>query len=818
MSTLAQDLAYAVRTLRRSPGYFAVALVILALGIGGNTLIFGLVRSVLLRPLPFPDADRLEVIWGSFRRMSDDEVAASIPEYEDYAAGLKSFSGLAAFTPVSANITGIDTPVRLQSMVVSANFFDVLGARAVLGRTFVKEDDAGGIGYVAVVSDRFWRDFLGSDPRVIGRKFRFDQDDFTIIGVLAPDFEQPLDDPNTPTDIWAPTNFRIPQLPYQIRVARFLNVIGRRAPGVTPERAAAELRQAARRLAAQYLDAYPADAGWDLWSRPLMTQVTGTARPALMVLLGAVALVLLAACANLAGLLLARASARQREVAVRLALGATRRRLLRQLLAESVLLALLGAGLGLLLAAWGVSLVPRFAADALPRSFAIGLDGGVLAFTLALGVATGIVFGLVPALQASRPDLRDALREGGRGATGGVRRNRTRAALVVGEVATALVLLVGAGLLLRSFQRLLSIDPGFRADHVLTFGIALPVPNDPTTGRYFPRAARTAFYERVLDEVRRIPGVTSAGATSFLPLAGSNQIRLEVPGRETGRDAAPRVVEWRITTPGFLPTLGIPLLQGRDFLPSDDSTAARVAIVSRSLAKRFFPGRSAIGERVRPGAPDAPELTIVGVAGDVRHEALDADAAPTIYVPHAQVPAGGMSIVARTGMDPMRLANAAAAAVRKVDPEQPVYTVASMEQRVSRVLGHRRFPMILVALFAVEALALAVVGLYGLISYGVAQRRRDLGIRVALGATRRDIVRLVVREGAGLAVAGIAIGLVGALALTRTLTGLLYRTEATDAATFAATAVLLAGVALAASYLPARRAARVDPTEAMRSE
>jgi predicted permease len=820
MNGMLQDLRWAVRALAKSPGFTLAAVATLALGIGANTAIFSLVDGILLRPLEFREPERLVAVWGRFRSPDLDTNPLSVPELEDLrrqAGGtLESITG---FSPTSANLTGVDQPERIQAMVVTTNFFDVLGASPARGRTFAAEDDAGGIGTAAVITDGLWRRRFGGAPDVIGRNMRLDDDDFTVIGVMPRGFGQPGDTGPSPVEIWVPSNFRIPQLPFEQRSARFVAVIARLAPGVSRSQAQARLAGIADRVRLQNPDQYAPRAGWSLRLLPLFDQVVGNVRPALFVLLGAVGLVLLIGCANVANLSLARSAEREREIAVRAALGAGRLRVVRLLLTESLVLALLGGGLGVLLAVWGSDLLVSLTATNLPRVGEIGIDLRVLAFTLALTVLTGIAFGLIPALQMSRGDLQPALKDATRGATAGRARGRTRAFLVVAEIALALVLLVGAGLLLESFRRLLAVDPGFEPEGLLTAQVSLPVPNQPERGKYYSDEMQRTFYRQVLAELSASPGVRAAGLSSNLPLSGgSNLGAFRIEGRPVPPGEPPPLAEFRAVSPGYFRLMEIPVLAGRELDEKDRSDAPFVAVVNRALARRFWPGEDPVGRRIRIGPDGAVELTIVGVVGDVRQLRLESEPEPELYFPYEQAPSGTLTLVVRADRSPENLAPTMRAAVRAVEREQPVYNVLTMRQLLGRAVAPRRISMLLLNAFAVLALGLAAVGIYGVMAYGVAQRRREIGVRMALGAHRADVLRLVVGQGMALALAGVGVGLVAAFGLTRVLASLLYGVSRTDPRVFFGLSALLVAVALVACWLPARRASGLDPLAALRTE
>ena len=818
MDVFWRDARFAVRSLLRSPAFTAIAVLTLALGIGANTAIFSVVYSVLLRPLAYADPERLISIRAAYSATGAQDIPASQPEYHDYLEGVSSLEDLAAVYPISINLTGLGEPQRIQAAVVSDNYFRLLGAAPVLGRDFTPEDDRGQIGYVVIISYDLWRKRFGGDPGVIGKTVRLDDDPMTIIGIMPRGFRHVLESGTSPMEVWAPIALDNPDTEFlNVRNARVYDLIGRLQPGRTVEEARAEFGVLAGRLQAQYPEVYPAAQGWHPVAQPLAEQVVGDVRPALLVLLGAVGFVLLIGCANVANLLLARATMREREIALRTALGSSRGRLVRQLLTESLVLAVFGGGLGLLLAAWGSSALGRLVALYLPRAGEIELSLPVLGFTAFLIILTGVVFGVMPALQASRADLQGVLKDGGRGSAGAPR-TRMRAALVVAEVAVALMLLAGAGLMLRSFQRLMAVEYGFDPDRLLTLQVWLPVPNDRSKGRFQTHAQRRSFYERALAAVGAVPGVRQAALISRLPLNGQNDARVTIEGRAVGPDEPPVTAEGRLVSPNYFETMGIPLLSG-DGLPAvADSLSRRHVVVNRTMAEKFWPGADAIGRRLRFG-DDGPWLTVTGIVGDVRQIGLADPPKQEVYSAFHTVSSQEMSMVVRTvDDDPERLGAAVTAAIRSVDPEQPVFGVMSMERVIENASAERRISMVLLLLFAGMALLLSAIGIYGVMAYTTTQRRHEIGIRLALGAGTPQVLRLVVGQGMRLVLLGLGAGLLGAWVLSRALTSQLYGITAQDPVTYTTVALLLGTVALVATWVPARRATRVDPMVSLRSE
>jgi putative ABC transport system permease protein len=820
LDTIGRDLRFAARGLWRSPGFTAITVATLALGIGANTAIFSVVNAVLLRPLAYRDPAQLVALKGVVEVRGLDDVRNSAPEYQDFRSDVPALADVAAAWPISINLTALGDPERIQAAVVSSNYFQVLGTAPTLGRDFTPEDDQGKIGYVAIISwDLFQRRF-GGDRSVIGKTVRLDDDPMTIIGVMPRGFRHPLESGASPMEVWAPVELANadPQF-IGDRRARVFEVIGRLKPGATVSEAQAQLDQLSKQLESRYPDVYPAALGWRAAALPLTERVVGNVRPALLVLLGAVAFVLLIGCANVANLMLARATGRSREIAIRTALGGDRLRLVRQLLTESLLLAVLGGALGLLIAVWGTSALGRLAAVYLPRAREIAIDGPVLAFTAVLILLTGVAFGLFPALQASRPDLQDVLKDSAKGSAGGGR-TRMRAVLVVAEVAVALVLLAGAGLLLRSFQQLVAVDPGFDPERLLTMQVWLPVPNDNATGRYFTQDQRVGFYDRALAAVRQVPGVRSASLVSRLPYSGRNDARFRIEGRPVADAQLLPSAEIRLVSPGYFRTMAIPVLQGEVMPDGVDSLSSTYAMVNRSLAEREWKGRSPVGQRIQLQLPGSagPWVTIVGVVNDVRQGAPDQPTLPEFYVSYRLLAGQQMSLVVRTAGDPDALAARVVSAIRSVDPTQPVFGVESMERLLANAEAERRFSLLLLSLFAAIALLLSSLGIYGVMAYSTSQRRHEIGIRMALGAASPDVLRLVLSQGMRLVLVGLAIGLFGAWALSRVLAGQLYGISARDPLTYAAVATLLGAVAFAATWLPARRATRVDPMISLRSE
>jgi len=811
MSTLLQDLRYGLRMLAKNPGFTAVAVLTLALGIGVNTAIFSVVNGVLLRPLPYPEPDRLVQIYE--RSAQFNEMSVSYPNFLDWERMNRSFAGMAAYRGESFNFTGAGQPEQVPGAVVTANFFSVLGVKPLQGRTFTPDEDRQGANPVAMVSEGLWKRRFGGDTAVLGKSLVVDGQAFTIVGIVSRDCHLPV-----PAEVITPLAKWGRRMNLEGRDFHSgIRVVGRLRPGVSLAQARADMDNIAHSLA----QAYPkTNEGQAITLVPLKTDIVGDVRPMLLLLQVAVGFVVLIACANVANLLLARSVARKREVALRVALGASRGRIIRQFLTESVLVSLAGGGIGLLLASWGSTPVLAAVPAGLPRQEAIGLDGNVLLFTLGLSLLTGIVFGLAPALQSSRSDLQETLKGGGRSVAGG--QHRTQSALVVAEVALALVLLAGAGLLIRTLQRLWDVNPGLNPQHALTMQVALsPTLLDD------PSAIRTAW-QQLLDRVRNIPGVGSAAVTNLVPLSGDdNEMPFWTSAQPPSSMAQMPLALTYITTPGYLGTVGIPLLRGRYFTEQDSESSRKVAVIDDVLAEHFFPGQDPVGKQLQLYM--LGPIEIIGVVGHVRHWALDADDSAKIrdqlYFPFFQIPdqfmaqaKTGLTLVLRTSSNPVSAVSVVSKQVMGPGRDQPVYNVNSMEQLISSSVARRRFLRMMLVIFAGLALILAAIGIFGVISYSVSQRTHEIGIRMALGAEKRNVLKLVVGRGLALTLAGVAIGLVAALGLTHFIASMLYGVRPTEPLTFAAVSLVLICVALLASYIPARRATKVDPIVALRYE
>jgi putative ABC transport system permease protein len=800
------DLRSGVRMMRRNPGFTAVALVTMALGIGANTAMFSIVNGVILKPLPYPKADRIVRLWGSNVSRGWGTFSISPLDFWDWRAGNRSLELFGAFYGSSTVYTGGDRPLSLAAYRVSEDYLRIVGGEPSLGRGFTAEDMNPDAPPVVILTRGFWQSALGADPEVLGKTLTLDGVAHTIVGVLPRGWRPPRGSgidlvlPLTPSPYW-----------YRARSSHFLQALGRLKPGVTVEQAQAEFSSIASALEAQYPET---NTGWGAVVRPLGEVIRGPVRPQLLILMASVGLVLLIACANLVNMMLARATIRARELAIRTAVGAARNRVVRQLLAESILLAGVGGILGVGLAYGSIRGFATRWPDLLPRMQEVGLSVPVLLFTLGVCLASGVLLGLVPALAVGRLNLSDVLRQGGRSLAGGRSRNWMRSGLVVAEVGLAVVPLVGTGLLVRSFAALSSEDPGFETDHRLVFSTPLP------RARYAGDEERRSFAERALAQLRAIPGVEDVAVTSLIPIQGFDQVwGYWVDGRGTEKpDGDGSALFYRVT-PGYHETMGISLLAGRGIRPDDRADGPRVAIVSASLAEQTFPGQSPVGQRVRLGRDaNAPLVEIVGVVGDIQHYNLGSTSMPQMYVPFAQYPTGDVNFVLRASVSPASVVHAVRGAIAAVDPDEPLEGVTAADAMVAGSISRPRFRTVLMTAFGLVALLLAVVGLYGVMAYSVSQRSKEIGVRMALGATQGSVLGLVFLEGATLVGIGLAVGLGGALGLSRLLESVLFGVGAKDPAVFTAVPVLLAAVAAAAVFFPAHRAAGLDPVRTLGEE
>lgn len=809
LDRVAQDLRYALRSSVRAPGFALLAILTLGVGIGANAAIFSVVNATLLRPLPFPHDAELVLVSQSNRQTRQSSNNATAGTFLDWRARNHSFVGLAGFRETNLTLSSGDRPERVAGAMVNANFFDVLQVKPALGRTFRPADEVHGAERVAVVSDALWRERFGGRADIVGENVRLEGERYEIVGVAPPRIDYPAK-----AQIWIPPHWPAPDDPLLPpsrdpsgdRTHGYFFVLGRLKPGVSLQAAAADMDAVALDLEREYPNV---NRNVGVAITKLRDDLVGSdLRSTTLLLFGAVALLLLIATANVSGLLMARATARHQEMAVRIALGATRGRILAQLLTESVLLAMAGGGAGVLLAMWAVAALVRFSPTDLTVAGDVSVDATVLVFCLATSALTGIVFGLAPARQLSAIDVNDDLKQSARGASG-IGQRRTRAVLVAAEIALSLVLLVAAGLTVRSFVNLQRVDPGFDADGVVTVSIA------PAPTRYPVDSQRAEFWERMVKAMRAIPGVQAAGATSRLPLVSGNSRRgLAIRGLP---ESAQPVADYRTASPDYFRVMRIPLIRGRAFDDSDREGRPLVAIVSQSAAQNFWPGGDPVGQRFQINVP-GPEIAVVGVVGDVRSAALDTAAQPTVYVPYRQDAFPFMTFALRTEAPAAATATAIRAAVWSVDPDQPIGPVLTMDARLANSMARRRYSVTLLTAFGATALLLAAVGLYGILAFIVSHRRREIGVRIALGATSRDVLADVLGYGLRLTALGVAVGLGLALAATRLMSALLFGVGGADVATYAAASAVLIIIAAAASLVPAFRASRVDPLVALRDE
>ena len=804
MRNLLHDLNYGLRMLLKNPVFTAVAVIALALGIGANTAIFSVVNGVLLRPLPYAQPEQLAMVWLDNRRQGIRDDITSYPNFLDWRDQNKTFQGMSGIRDHTVNLTGVGEPEELRATAVSPNFFQLMGVNPSQGRGFTSEEEQPGKDKIVVLGHGLWQRRFGADPKILNRTILLNGEQLTVVGIMPPGFQFP-----NKADLW------IPLAPNErLRAARgafWMPVVGRLKAGVTRAQAQADMNVIASQLEQQY----SVNAGYGINVVPLQEQIVGNFRTALLVLLWAVAFVLLIACANLANLLLARGASRQREVAVRIALGATRLRIVRQLLTESVLLSVVGGAVGLLSAWWGVRFLLKLGPSDIPRLDNIHLDARVLFFTFVVSLLTGVFFGFVPALQTSHVDIGGTLKESGRSGSGGPRAQRIRSAFIVAEVALTFILLIGAGLLIRSYWRLQQVNPGFKIDHLLTLDLSLP------RSKYRDGAQAVAFYQRLQERLAAIPGVESASATSAilmpkLPNSGGFSIENRPPDPREQQVELP----FDSVLPNYFQTMGIQMLRGRAFTSQDARDALDVAIVNETFAKRYFPDGDPIGKRFTFGnANNNPRwISIVGVVRDTKRQGLDAPVRIESWMSHAQTPSSSMQVVVRTAVDPQTVAGAVREAVWSLDGDLPIPKMQTMDQVLAESVAQRRLNMLLLGLFATIALVLAAVGIYGVMSYVVSQRTHEIGVRMALGAQVGDVLRLVVGQGMKLALFGAGLGLIATFVLTRLMATLLFGVSVTDPLTFVAIFLLLLLVAFLACWIPARRATRVDPIAALRCE
>jgi predicted permease len=822
MGTLLQDAHYCLRSIRKAPGFAIVVILTLAVGIGANTAIFSLVDGVLLRPLPFPDPDSLVRVVDNAQGLGVRDVGMSVPEFRDLQEHSGLFDDLSAVWPFDGNITGMGHPERAEMLAVSPNYFSMLGVHAQIGRIFGPEDKADGFADAALISDAFWHRAFGGESNVLGRRVKIDGDAYTIVGVAPPDFRHPGNTVATDVEMWVTAGFSADPFPKPPQRASNLlpGAIGRLRQGTSVEQAQSRIDSFIARLHAEYPNDYRPEARLSVELQPLKSSLTGNARPMLLTLLGAVGMMLLIGCVNIANLLLVRATGRQREIAVRQSLGATRGRLARQMLTESVILAAAAGAVGVAGASWTLQLLLYLAPSKLPRVAEIVIDGRVLMFAVGLCLITGILSGLAPALQVSGFDLAAYLKEGARAASGSRRQKGVSAGLVAAEFAICLMLMTGAGLLVRSFWKLAQINPGFNPQNAIVARIWLPQPNDPTHDPYGKMEDRTVFVREVLRRVGALPGVVSASVSTAVPLSrggGTTTVTADSGPTGAGESTLAAVIG---ASPDYFRTLQTPLYQGRFLAESDQAGTQLNVLVDRAAASRFWPGESPMGKRVKLGRLQSanPWATVVGLVGDVRQSSIDVAGVPHIYFSIYQLSGKSLGLVVRGGSDPARLGDAVRGEIQAIDSGLPVFGIRPFSEIVSDSMTAQRFSAQLMGGFAALALLLAAIGIYGVLAYFVGQRTREIGIRMALGAARSSVVRLVLFEGLRPIAWGLAIGLAGSLALSRLLSQMLFDVSTRDPVVFAAVPVFLTAAAMLASYLPARQATRIDPITALRAE
>ena len=812
MGNLIHDIRFAVRMLLKNKGFAVVAVIAVALGIGANSAMFTVINAVLLRPLPYHEPERLVTIWEESPQRDMYELPVSLANYRDWVDQNTVFEQISAYTFRDINLSGTGEPERLFGVRSSANLFSLIGAVPLIGRPFLNEEDKEGGNRVVILSHALWQRRFGSDSNIVGQPLTLNNQSYTIVGVMPAGFQFPVGFSylgralNDPVDLYVP----IAATSQESRRGSFsFFSLGRLKAGVTIEQARAEMTAIEEGIVQQYLGE---NSGIGISLVPTHEQTVKTIRPALLVLLGAVAFLLLIACTNIANLLLARAASREKEIVIRTALGASRSRILRLLLTESVILSLTGGCLGFLLALWGTDALMALAPDNIPRMNEVGVDAKVFGFTLLISLITGIVFGLIPAIHGSKTNLNEALKEGSRGSTGGVAGKRIRNTLVAVEVALSLVLLIGAGLMIRSFSRLNETNLGFNPDNVVSLNLLL------SQSKYPEDHQQVAFFQATLERLQSLSGVQSVGATTGLPLTVSvsgSDFRIE--GRPEPEPGTETIVSTRSVSPGYFRTLGIKLMNGREFSERDTADAPAVAIINSDLARTHFPNQNPLGTRITFDEGES-WITIAGVVDDVKQLGLDSKSNAEVYFPYPQATSSSMTIVVRTATNPMNLVATMKSQIQEIDKDLPVAEVNTMEQLLSNSLSGRRFNMMLLTIFAIVALLLAAVGIFGVMSYSVSQRTHEIGIRMALGARASEVLSLVLRQGMLVTLVGLVVGVAASLLLTRLMAGLLFEVTPTDPITFVSVSVILAGVALGACFVPARRAARVDPMVALRYE
>ncbi len=814
---LFQDIRYAILMIRKSPGFSFVAVLALALGIGATSAIFSVINAIILRPLPFNDPERLVAVYEHSPDQEMQEIPISYANFRDWTEQNTSFENMAAYMFSGVNFNGGHSPERVAGLRASATLFPLLGVGAAQGRVFSADEDTAADPRVVVLSHRIWERRFGLDPGVVGRAITLDGEPHTVIGVMPAGFEFPVGFSfngrtlNEPIELYMPLGA---VLSATERGSRSAFAIARLNPDATFERAESDMTTIQARLQEQYPDANP---GIGVVLAPLHEQTVSHVRTALAVLFVAVAFVLLIACVNVANLMLARSASRQKEIAIRSALGASRLRIIRQLLTESILLAVIGGVAGLFLALWGGDALIAIGPETIPRADEVGVDARVVGFTAAVSILTGVLFGLAPAVQASKPNLNEMLKEGGRNSSDGARKVSLLGTLVTAEIAMSLVLLIGAGLMLKSFYNLYRVDAGFNPEKVMTMRVSL------SGASYAEPDAIAAFQQRAIENIRSLPGVEHAGTTTMLPLGGNFNISdFFIEGRAIPRSGEEMMACQSVASPDYFRALGISLLNGREFTERDNASSTQVAIINHGLASQYFPGEDPVGKRIAieevEDVEDPKWITIVGVVADVKLFSLDSETQPEIFLPYLQAPQPDLTIVARTSSDPSGLSAAMRSQILLIDKDQPVFAMQTMEQLLAESVSREKFNMTLLAVFAAVALVLAAVGVYGVMSYSVAERRHEIGIRMALGATSANVLGMIVRRGMLVTLAGVALGLGAAFALTRLMETMLYGVSATDATVFILLPVILAAIALAACLIPALRATRIDPIIALRHE
>jgi len=823
MRSFVQDLRYALRMLLKSPGFAIVAILTLALGIGANVATFSVVYGVLLRPLPFPHPEQLVRVFDDLRGPNEADVGMSAPELWDLQDRSGVFQEISAVAPSNSAVGGGDRTVRAESLVTSPDYFDLLGAKPQFGRVYTAQDAVPGFLEPVVISDGFWRSNYGSDPKILGRKMRLDNDLYTIVGVMPAGFRHPGPTLDTDVEVWAATGFS--GLPFPMPADRSLRMIpgaiGRLKPGLTVAQAQARLDGYVAQLSREHPTEYPAAAKWTVRLVEVKEDLVGPQRTELFILFGAVGFVLLIACVNIANLLLARSSGRRREIAIRLVMGASRARLAGQLLTESTLLALISGVVAIVTVLFLKNAIISLAPADIPRLNEVDVSASVLFFAFLISIFTGVLFGLAPALQASNPNHVENLREGGRGSGAGRRHTRLSRVLVVSEIALSIILLAGAGLLLRSFWRVLEVRPGYNPSHLATAQIWIPVSNDPAHDPYAVEEKRADFLLEIYRRVAVLPGVEQASiaGNDTLPMnSGRNYSLFTIEGRAEDSERKP-TADIAVVDTQYFRTMEVPLMAGRNFTDADTSTTQTVAVIDQTLARRYWPDENPVGRHIKFGfGAGLKGLVIIGVVGDIKSDGFDAPSVPHIYVPMGQFAPVNAVVFLRSRGDVASLGEAVRREVEKLDPNVPVHSISSMDQIIARSVADRRFALELLGVFAGVALLLAAVGIYGVMSYSFSQRTHEVGIRIALGAQRLDILRMAVGEGMKIVVIGLGLGLVGAAIVTQFFRSMLFNVAPIDPLTFASVAAILAGVALFACYVPARRATRVDPLVALREE